>query len=97
MIMWTTLMPWENREIDFSFQFKRNFFTLLVTFLIPFLKKIMAPLGPLNDLWVVVVTISEYGNGESVTPAETNPEMWAISTISKLQPYQQFVSFFCSQ
>ena len=39
----------------------------------------MAPLGPLNDLWVVVVTISEYGNGESVTPAETNPEMWAIS------------------
>ena len=57
----------------------------------------MAPLGPLNDLWVVVVTISEYGNGESVTPAETNQRCGPYRTISKLQPYQQFVSFFCSQ
>jgi hypothetical protein len=29
--------------------------------------------GPLNDLWVVVVTISQYGNGWSASSAATRP------------------------
>lgn len=39
-----------------------------------------APLGPLNDLCVVVETISAYSKGDGITLAAISPEMWAIST-----------------
>lgn len=39
----------------------------------------MAPRGPLRLLWVVVVTMSEYSNGDGTTPAETRPLMCAMS------------------
>ena len=52
----------------------------------PFLKKIMAPLGPRKDVWVVVVTTSAYSKGEGMTPPTTKPEICAMSA-SKYAPH----------
>ena len=43
--------------------------------------KVMAPLGPRKLLCVVVVTISAYSKGESLTSAAIKPEICAMSTI----------------
>ena len=43
-------------------------------------EKISPPRGPRRVLWVVVVTISAWGNGDGWTPAATRPAMWAMST-----------------
>ena len=44
-----------------------------------YFEKIMPALGPLNDLWVVDDTTSEYSNGLFNYWAATSPLMWAIS------------------
>ena len=45
----------------------------------PFRKNIIAPRGPRNDLWVVVVTTSANSNGLGITFAATRPLMCAMS------------------
>ena len=37
------------------------------------------PRGPRRVLWVVVVTMSEWGTGLGCSPAATSPAMWAMS------------------
>ena len=37
-------------------------------------------LGPRNDLWVVVVTISQKAKGETCSPVATRPEICAWKT-----------------
>jgi hypothetical protein len=43
---------------------------------------IIPPRGQRSVLCVVVVTISQYGIGLTITPAATRPAIWAISAIS---------------
>mmetsp|Transcript_23350 Transcript_23350/g.53834 ORF Transcript_23350/g.53834 Transcript_23350/m.53834 type:complete len:220 (+) Transcript_23350:267-926(+) len=89
VIVWLWGPPWrpgKTAEFTFSSRSYMMGLPLLSTARCPFLKKIMAPRGPRNALCVVVVTMSAYSKGDGMTPADTRPEMCAMSA-SKYAPH----------
>ena len=75
IIMYDTMSRRRRREEKIIFTSCPCLFTSFK----PFRKNIIAPRGPRNDLWVVVVTTSANSNGLGITFAATRPLMCAMS------------------